>query len=477
MRFLLLLLAVTTLGYAQPSSAQLAWQDCHISGYTPKVVCFEADLPLSETSDETIKVSATLVPALSRAKETPLLIFTGGPGQAGSDLGPFINAAFHEIRKTRDLVLIDQRGTGKTSAVTCAEFFPENATEFSLTKLASDCLQSAESLPIQSFTLESVVADAAHFIRLLGYQKVNIWGGSYGTRSAALFYRRYPELTRALILDGVLPPQTRLFESSPLQAQRALELLISDCMQASDCATAFPNLKTEIEQLLNQFSREERELEFQDPLTGEVTQLTLNSDFIANMIRTALYTPSQAAMIPITVQQANRGNFNPLFALFQNSAGAAETMALGATLSILCSDEVPRINPSEATGIGPDTFTNNGYYRYWSSGCHEWPMAPSSQADFTTLTGEVPVLALSGEHDPITGPELGQELINHLTNGFHIVVKNSGHNVSHLKCMPTIMANYLDHLQPRELDTSCLDNIERPAFVVSTLGPNVEAQP
>ena len=456
----------------------LIQRDCHIDGIRSKAVCYSVDVPVDydDPASGTISIEATVLPAKgTHTKVDPLVVFTGGPGQGGSGYGPFVRASFDGIWKERDIVLVDQRGTGRSHPVTCSAYIDTDPTQLDWQENAAAC-RAATTLPVESFTLENVVRDTRYVIDLLGYDQVNLWGGSYGTRTVARFYRRYPDKVRAFIADGVLPAETALYGVAAEYADRALKKLFVDCNAAPACHAAFPELGAVFERLRAQFTAGPVTATLPDPLSGAPVTLVMHLDLLENIVRSTLYSAEQAALLPYAISEAEAGNFAPMFALYTAGTQVTDTMAVGATLSILCAEEVPRLTNTQAVKAGTGRFTGDSYYRFWSSACAGWPMPAVDGEIYTPASGAVPALILSGDLDPITPPPLGDILLKGFPAGRHLIVPNTGHNTSHISCMPDLLAEFLNTLDAAALDATCLDRVERPAFVTSGLGITVQSE-
>ncbi|WP_262689494.1 alpha/beta hydrolase [Kordiimonas aestuarii] len=444
---------------------------CFLSGVKQRVQCASFDVPLdySEPGSGTVTLHATIVPAkASTPAEDPFLVFAGGPGQAAGDYGMLVHVAFDNIRTKRDIILLDQRGTGRSAGVRCdGDEIPEKLSD--MTALARQCRESAP-IDVRHITMENVVRDAEEVRARLGYETLNLWGGSYGTRTVALYLRRYPERVRSIVVDGVLPPDVSLFETSPQSAERAKHLIAEDCAANTACAARFPNFEADVDALMAKAKAGELHYSGPDPVTGETIEFDLQHGFAVEALRGAFYTADTTTYVPLVVDEAVKGNLNPLIASLLGATAISESMYLGTTYSILCGDEIPRLSEAEAVAAGEGSFAEDSYYRYWKAGCAGWDSTMPESDALTPIEGDVPALVLSGNLDPITPPSMGDHFVGGFPNGRHIVVPGTGHNTSYVACMPSLMADFIENLDVSALDISCFDHLRRLPLAVGRNG-------
>jgi len=459
----------------EASGATLEMVPCFIAGLKERVSCGSIDLPLDYGTPEGVKIPihVTVVPAISSTPEQdPFVIFAGGPGQAAGDYGGFVNQAFNEIQKKRDIILIDQRGTGKSYGMRCSSGELEDALIDP--KEAAELCRADYDIDVRHFTLENVIRDTNEIRQRLGYNHLNLWGGSYGTKSVSLYLKRYPEQVRSIIVDGVLPPDQSLFLSAPASAERALGKLVADCKAQPSCAAAFPDFKKQVNDLVEQAASGDMAFKGIDPISGKYLELDLDFEIIVESIRSVMYGAEGTTVLPYVVNEAHGGNLTPLLASLMNGTAAADSMYMGATLSLLCGEDVANVTAGDAASAGEGSFARDSYYRIWSSSCEGWDyMRPSTSDFFSPATGDVPALILSGDLDPVTPPPLGERWLKGFPNGRHIIVAGTGHNTSHVGCMPELLGEFIENLDANALDISCLNYLKRLPLVVSANG-NVE---
>ncbi len=458
-------------GAAQAEEEKARLEPCFLAGLKEKVKCARFDVPLDYSNPEggSITLHATIVPARSSSPEPdPFFVFAGGPGQAAGDYGGFVRLAFDPIRTRRDIVLLDQRGTGRSAGVQCeADEVPEKLED--MTRLARECREKA-GIDVRAITMENVVRDAEEVRAHLGYPALNLWGGSYGTRTVALYLRRYPERVRSIIVDGVLPPDVSLFETAPESAERAKRLIAEDCAKDPACAERFPNFEADINALMAKAKAGDLRYTGPDPLSGEVIDMPIMFGLAVEALRGSFYGADSTVYVPLVVDMAAKGNLQPLVASLLTGTAVSESMYLGTTYSILCGDEIPRVKAEDISARAQGSFAEDSYYRFWKAGCEGW-MSERTEADaLTPIRSDVPALVLSGNLDPVTPSSLGEHLVQGFPNGRHIVVPGTGHNTGHVACMPELMREFVETLDATSLDTTCLGHLERLPLAVGING-------
>ncbi|WP_417463911.1 alpha/beta fold hydrolase [Kordiimonas sp.] len=447
------------------------FKPCYIRGLKERLACADISLPENYAIPDGARVNihVTRLPAKAGSPEKdPFVVFAGGPGQAAGDYGPLVRLAFQHIRAKRDILLIDQRGTGQSYGIRCeSDEMPYPLERF--TALARNCMDETPA-NVAAITMENVVRDTDEIRQRLGYEQLNLWGGSYGTRTVALYLKRYPEHVRSIIVDGVLPPDVSLFETAAASAERAVQKIIQDCGRNSSCAAAYPELEAQLDDLVTQAKGGELRYTGPDPVSGEDMDFILGYGIVVEALRSSFYTADQTTYIPFTINAAADGNLKPLISALLGGTAVSDSMFLGATFSILCGDEIDRANVEEIETQSGRSFAGDTYYQFWKAGCQGWNSGAPADDAFEPIGGDVPALVLSGDLDPITPPSMGEHFVKGFPNGRHIVVPGTGHNTSYVACMPKVMADFMDHTDVSALDTSCFDHLKRLPFATGLNG-------
>jgi pimeloyl-ACP methyl ester carboxylesterase len=422
-----------------------------------------------------IDLRIAVLPAVSRSPAPdPLFFLTGGPGQAATESFLQIGAAFNKINQNRDIVLVDQRGTGQSHPLACPELPDESLSEFGdeqLTAWLDDCLTQLDADP-RFYTTSIAMDDLDQVREALGYEAINIYGVSYGTRAALTYLQQHGDHVRAVILDGVVPQDEALGLDVARDAQRALDLIFTRCESDPACREAYPNLRAEFDSILTTLDTEPVKLALPHPISGGSTELTLTRDTAAVSIRLLSYTPETVALLPLLIHQAAEGNYNLLAAQAlmvddELSASITEGMAY----SVQCAEDAPFINAAEAEQANAGTYLADSMTDGIAQICATWPRGDIPSDFKQPVVSDAPVLLLSGEADPVTPPANADQAAQTLSNSLHLVAPGQGHSVIYRGCIPRIATDFIESGSLANLQTDCVNDIAPMPFFVNFSGP------
>ena len=453
----------------QPS---ITLDTCRLPGVDGAVRCgtFEVWEDRAAKKGRRIKLDIAVIPARTRAREPDaIVVFAGGPGQGAVSLASEVVPIFGRLRDSRDIVLIDQRGTGNSHPLDCDEeddaplqsLFEDTIPE----PMVAKCLASLDADPRQYIT-SVAVEDYNDALTALGYGKVNLWGGSYGTRMALEFLRRHGERVRSMVLDGVAPSTMKLPLSFVADGDKALRRLVEACEAEELCRRTYPDLRDSIDRLRRELARRPLRVAIQDPRTGERESITVNENIFLSGLFRPLYVPELASLLPYGVYAAAEGDFNPLLAQnLEFADDVSENLSLGMHLSVVCSEDVPRITADDLAALR-QSFFGRALVDDFVRACKLWPRG-SVPADFyEPVRSDVPALILSGGIDPATPPHHGEAVAATLPNARHFVAPQLGHGVSAHGCAPRLIESFIRAADSRALDGRCLERIPRPLFAL-----------
>lgn len=483
---------VLGLSYVTRSDAQQTGQQtpgvpislapCEVPGTSPstkdKARCgsFEVFEDREHKSGRKIALKIVVYPATGADKAAdPLFYIPGGPGSSATEDAPYVAQQMAKVREHRDLVFVDQRGTGGSNPLNCNFFDAKNLQSylgdyFPLPDVRK-CREELEpKANLKLYTTEIAVDDLDDVRRALGYEKINIIGGSYGTRVAQVFLKRHSSGVRAIILHGVSPTNQFMPRDFPQHTERALYGVIAECAADKECHEAFPNLEGEVKTVLAKLMHRPVEVEVKRGNTNETVRITLSRDLVAEAIRYMLYQALSASRIPLFIHAAWQGNFVPLAnaALFYRQNLVA-TGSNGMYLTVTCAEDLPLIKPGEGERNGPNTFLGDYRLRQQRAACALWPRG-KIPADYAAPTdSDVPVLILTGQWDPVTPPTYGDVAAKHLSHSLHVIVPHGGHGFGGLNgidCIDNLITSFVEKGSTVELDTSCVGAIKRQGFML-----------
>jgi len=424
-----------------------------------------------------IALKILILPALKQdSAPDPVFILAGGPGQGAVELAGQVQEIFRPIETARDLVFVDQRGTGKSNPLDCKP--PKGADDdddavATIVSRLHGCLDSyKDKADVTQYTTDIAMDDLDEVRQYLGYSKIDLYGGSYGTRAAIEYVRRHADHTRAVVIDGVAPPDMRLPLYMARDSQRALDLLLQDCEKDAGCNKRFPNLRERLERLLASLSAHPQKVHFTDPRTGLPKDIDVKRLTLTGIMFASLYSPETAAMLPLLIEEAEKGNYAGFLAIRTGADQLSANMAIGMHFSVVCTEDAPRIPPSAVETETAHTFLGDEMAKLRLAPCEFWPRAKMDPAYYTIPPSTVPALILSGQLDPVTPPSWGQEVAAQWTNSRHIIVPATGHGTVVSGCVMKLMAQFLNDGNASTLDPSCVQHLKRPPFFLGPSGPD-----
>jgi pimeloyl-ACP methyl ester carboxylesterase len=430
----------------------------------------------SRPDGATIELSVAVVPALNRrAAAAPLFVLAGGPGQGATAMYASYAAAFARVNRNHDIVLVDQRGTGKSAPLTCD--YPDDwlALKDALPALREATLACLHRYGdrVRFYTSSAAVADLQAVREALKLPAIDLYGVSYGTRVAQLYMRRYPQSVHAVILDGVTFPEQAIGPATPLDAERALDLIVSRCEHSRDCAAAYPSLEQELEGLRRQFGPQKSMITLDDPSSALPLKIEFNRGMLNSALRFLSYSANQASLLPTLIHRAAQGALAPLAAqTVMTARQVGDQIASGMQMSVICSEDVPFF---AAAGIDraamARTYQGVDQVDALVEICKLWPQGPVDADLHSPLHSDIPTLLLSGEADPVTPPGNAERAARGLARHRHLVLSGEGHGQVATGCVPRLMAAFLDAAAPATLDATCLERHSPAPFFVSMTGP------
>ncbi len=376
-------------------------------------------------------------------------------------------------------MLVDQRGTGRSSQLVCAAFAPDDRIDSTLeldpVPKATACAAelAAKGVDAAQYTTAAFMADLDAMRVALGYDRINLWGGSYGTRAALEYLRRHAAHVRSMVLDGVVPPTIKiLLDVWPTQ-DATLAAVIDACNQSSSCRAAHPDLNATLARIAEQLGPVGREVTVADPRTGEPHTVTLTFDHVLVALQPLLYIPELQSLMPEAIDRAASGEFAPLQALASLVTADVDRSTNSALhYSVTCAEDVPRLTPADVDRTLATVRTRAVAQRALAV-CAVWPKGSTPADASTAVTSDVPVLILSGGLDPVTPPAYGAAVAATLRNSRHIIARGYGHIVSPHACGPRLIAAFVDDPSFAKLPPTCVahfENSTRPPLWPDRLG-------
>ena len=427
----------------------------------------------------TIDLFVARVPAISlNKKPDPLFLIAGGPGTSAVDLYTSSSGAFERVRRDRDIILVDQRGTGRSHRLDC-DYGDQNLFErIDEVEVGPANIKCRDELSAKSdlrmYTTSVAVSDLDRVRQLMGYEQINLYGNSYGTRVAQHYARRFPKATRTVILDGVVNPEVVLGPAIAIDAERALERILARCMRDVACAKAFSDPSADYRTLRAQLSAKPVKTMVSDVATGRPINFDFTARHLSAVLRFASYNDDQAALLPLSLHLAtHEGNFTPLasqYRVFAHSLEAA--FAYGMHNSVACSEDAPLIDTAKldlpalnATHMGAEQV------QQLVEACKDWPRGEVDDDLHASFKSDAAALLLSGADDPVTPPEYAALAQRAFADSKHVVVAGHGHGQLGTPCIDRIIGNFVTAGSAKTLDTRCTEKLKPMPFFITLAGP------
>jgi pimeloyl-ACP methyl ester carboxylesterase len=439
----------------------------------------------SAKSGRKIPLQVVVLPATGPERLTdPLLYFAGGPGGPSLEEGVWFTKPMPELRKNRDILLIDSRGTGQSAALTCDELqgtgslqgFLEEFMPADKVRACRDRLQKTADLT--QYSSDSAVDDFEEIRTALGYGKVNIIGTSYGTRTVQAYMRRHPGSVRTAVMSAVVPVD----EATPLvtarYSQQALDGLITECEGDPACNRAFPKLREEVATVLRRVGKEPVRLQVPSTETGQPIDFTLSKNGFGQVLRRMLYYNRWISLTPLYLHRAANGDWQPL-AEFAQVISQAQGAVGGYFLSVTCSEDLAFVREEEIPAAVAGTFLGDLRVRKQLAACKGWPAPKLGPGFRVPVASDIPTLLLSGGADPVTPPSSGDRVARTLKRSRHVVVPDGGHGLDGMKggeCISQMISAFVAAGSTESLDTYCVTRMRRPDFLLS-YEPEVRLKP
>ena len=422
-----------------------------------------------------INLNIMLLPAVATAKPDPIFFLAGGPGQSAVDSGPFLFYQLHKLRNERDIILVDQRGTGKSNSLACeleASAFEQvnisvdTAILMQIEKLKK-CLAEYDANPAL-YTTPIAMDDLNEVREVLGYRKINLLGISYGTRAALVYIRRHEDTVRSAVLDAVVPMSMSIPRNVAVDAQAAFDRLLADCRKQPGCNKAYPQLGLHFKTLVRRLEHFPEEITLHHPRTGKEVTGPLDQRLIGRLVRAVMYDRTLSQLLPLAIEEAFLGNYQPLSTLAYTLSGEDSVFSTGMMASVLCAEDMKLLDSASNT----EDF-ENVIYDALAPICEFWPAGSVPENYFQPVVSDIPILLTSGNLDPITPPKYGWEASLTLKNSEHVVIPGVAHGSVIAGCMPGVVNEFFNDPNPRKVKASCSVNLQRPPFFTSLAGPLV----
>jgi len=459
---------------AAPATA-VVLQPCRVPGTAADARCgtYEVFENRQAGTGRKLLLNIMVLPALQAdAAPDPLLYLAGGPGEAATPTAPFfLTPGWAGIRQHRDIVLVDQRGTGKSNPLTCSiSGVDASMRALYAIDVADSTLQSCRRVleqraDLRLYTTPLAVDDLDEVRAALGYDRINLYGGSYGTRTAFVYLRRHGTHVRSAVLRAIAPVDMKALLPQARHLQQSLGGLIEDCARDANCSAQYPHIGQDLDAVLAKLAAGPVRMLTTHPRSGQPDSVAITRDVFAGALSWMLASPEgRIAALPL-IRRAAAGDYQPFLAAAKPMAvGAMASWGLGMALTVLCSEDASQITERGIVTGTTGTFMGDGHVRNQIRSCREWPKGWLPPGEFTPVRSDVPILMISGQYDPIDGLDLAEGAARLLPHALHVIVPHGTHQPQFPGCLLYVASRFLAQGSPRGLDVSCVQAIGAPAW-------------
>jgi pimeloyl-ACP methyl ester carboxylesterase len=438
--------------------------------------CFSVDLAEDPAHPQgrRIQLDGFVIPATAANPDRrAVVILQGGPGEAASESGDF--AAFWAKQlPDRDIVAIDQRGTGRTPDIRCrsalddAHLQPALIDEWPMADLKACLARLAGKVDLTKYTTANSAIDMELERRALGYDHVDLVGGSYGTMMAQAYIHLYGEHVRSAVLISVVSPDTPVPQSFARHTEMSLQGVLDLCIEDVKCRAAFPDIEGDLALLKAKLARDGG-ISFTWPEGANGKRMRMSAGAVAGAIRSELYDPSLMPLVPIQIHTLAHGD-DPSFVKWAIllRRGIDGDLSQGLYLSITCGESWPHVNVDalrrEEKGTLYGSYRTNGL----AVACAVWPHGDDLAELHTLKTWNGPVLETAGQFDPVTPQVYAERVLSQFPHGRLLRLPNQGHGMTDdaLACVAPLAAKFIETGDAMSLDARCAETLKFPGFVL-----------
>lgn len=464
-RCVLLLAVVALCGSTVVRADELS--ACRLPGIEEQARCGSLEVPENPAlpAGRKLGIAVAVLPARqARALADPILVLMGGPGEEAIGAAADLAAWLEPLRRERDVLLVDQRGTGKSQRLSCdlyadvepAVLFRDIFPVASVERCARELSKTAD---LQQYSYANFARDLEHIRQRLGYGPMNLFAGSYGTRAAQVFIKMYPRSTRTALLVSVVPIDLPMPLPMSKAAQAAMDRVFQDCEAQPACRAAYPNVRNELAEVLRRLAEEDVTIR----VPGQATPVRLHRGRFAERLRSMMYRAEGADGIPQVIHRAYGGDYRPIVDdIADNARDISSAISFGLFFAITCNEDVAFIREADLRPATDGTYLGDYRVRQQQAACARWPKAslPASYRD--PVQTSVPTLFVSGDTDPASGLWYTERAAKGFVRRAEVVLANRGHT-EYLPCLAEIYRRFVAAGAVAKLDTSvCRPEPRRP---------------
>ncbi len=448
-------------------SPRLELKPCHVSDVKEELRCGSYTVPENRSiqGGRTLTLRVVVIPAHSKSPDAePVFYFEGGPGEAATESAPYLLDA--SVREKHDVVLIDQRGTGEGNRLDCPRPGGSKDIQAYLQPLyvIRGCAAAlAKHADLTQYTTPTAMQDIDEIRQALGYDRILVYGGSYGSQAAMIYTRMFGKHVRAGIIAAIVPLASRIPLYFARDSQHALDGLLAECAAQAACKAAYPDPKSDLEAARLMLRQHPARTTIKNPITGSPAEILVTERAFIDSIHAKQYSLEETREIPFVLRRAREGDFTQLMENFVRLRyQQAEAIRFGMFMAVTCSEDIARISPREARQEAQGSYFGPGMVLDLMASCDEWPRAQLPQDYFMPFKSSVPMLMFSGDLDPSTPPVWGEEAQRSFPDSVHVVLHEAHSGGG--ECADSIERQFLGKLSLKGLDTRCMKSAQNLPF-------------
>lgn len=468
----LALLLVSPLSRAESEKEEVQGEGlapCYLPNLSDQVSCGSVTVPEIHGGEKNIDVHFAVLPALrEKFPEEAVLVIAGGPGQSAMDLAGHFNRVLNEVRRERDILLIDQRGTGRSNELHCDQM--DSIEQLSFDDQSLDIQKETQrckddlAADLNGYNSRMALEDFELIRKKLAYKKLHVFGTSYGTRMVQLYMRHYPDSVATGIMDGLVPLKQNVLAVGE-SVDHSMELMLSQCESQEACQQRYPNLRQDFQSLLGNIGGQTLLQGVKHPVSAEGAALRLTRSKLNGVLRLALYSQQARTLLPYAIDRLKLGDSAPILGLFGMTLSGFD-LAMGMHAAIVCAEDWPRLTDKDRAQM-KGSLIGEDMLAALDISCPVWNVNANLKDFETPLESNIPSLLLSGRYDPATPPAWASTMEPQLSNSVHVIFPNATHGVAGHTCANELIAEFISNPDPADLDLSCVEKDRERGFFLN----------
>jgi pimeloyl-ACP methyl ester carboxylesterase len=460
---------LATIGFATNAGAgSLRLTDCALPGFPEMARCGALVVPENPVlaAGRNLEIAVAVLPATGGpALPDPIVLLNGGPGEDAIGVAADFALQLAALRARRDILLVDQRGTGKSHPLSCQLYDPADpaaslADLFPVARVKACARSLATSADLTQYTFLHFARDLEAVRTALGYGRLNIFSGSYGTRAAQVFVRAFPDSVRTAYLGSVVPIDTIAPLTMAKSSQDVFERTLDACSRDAACRSAYPDIRDEFDAIVKRLDAGSVRVS----VPGSSTPAPLARGRVVEWLRSRIYRPQAAAMLPWLIHRAYQGDWTPIVeGILEQARGLDSEYEIGLFLSITCAEDVAFVNDAEIAAASRDTWLGDYRVRQQQDACRHWPTAPLPNGYRDPVRSAVPAMFVSGDTDAASPLSFTAHAAPGFANRVEVVSRGQGHT-EWSECLGSLYRQFVESGVVAGIDGAACPEIPRPPF-------------